>query len=105
MKFVSNYLPPDNQASVSPKPQEGIMSRSVKLLSNSIARRAASWMASFLAVASVSLLGRSGAAAASPSGSQEQHPMFSVDQGAEIQVNYVQLGYKNGEDWPPPRPE
>lgn len=81
------------------------MSRSVKFFSNNLVRRAASWMASFLALASVSLSGRSGGVAASIVDSSDNSSRYRGDQATEIQISYVQLGYKDGEDWPPPRPE
>lgn len=83
------------------------MSRSVKLLSNSIARRAASWMASFLAVASVSLLGRSGAAAASPAVSLGGDTLKVGHSDLDLQVTYLQIGVNTSEnqDWWPPLPE
>ena len=80
------------------------MSRSMKSLCNNLVRRTAGWTASFLAVI-VSLLGRSGDAAASPVDSQNSESLYYVDQEASTQVSYVQLGFKDGEDWPPPRPE
>jgi hypothetical protein len=80
------------------------MNHSMKTLINKLVCRAAGWAARFLAVASVFLLGRSGEAAAMVSDFQESGSVY-VDQGSGTQVSYVQLGFKDGEDWPPPRPE
>lgn len=83
------------------------MSRSVKSLSNNFVRRAAGWMASFLALASVSLLGRSGEAAASPIVLLDRDTLEVGHSDSDIQINYLQIGMDNGEDgdWWPPKPE
>jgi hypothetical protein len=80
------------------------MSRSMKILGNNLVRRAAGWMASFLAVASVFLGGRSGEVSATLVGSQKSDTAY-MGQETGTQFSYVQLGFKDGEDWPPPRPE
>ena len=82
------------------------MSQSVKFLSNNLVRWAAGWMARSLAVASVFLLGRSGEAVAQPMESANEHsPAYTLGHGTEVQVSYVQIGHKDGGDWPPPVPE
>lgn len=83
------------------------MSRSVKFLSNNLVRRAAGWMASFLAVASVSLLGRPGEAAASPMMSLDRDTLKADQSDSDIQISYLQIGADKGEDgdWWPPQPE
>lgn len=83
------------------------MSRSVKFLSNNLVRRAASWIASFLAVASVSLLGRSGEASASPVASLDRSTLNVGQSDADLQISYLQVGMGKGEDgdWWPPKPE
>lgn len=80
------------------------MRRSMHSLGNSLIRHAAGWLASFLAVA-ISLVGRSGEAAEPQNSSLRRASAFDLGESIETQVTYVQLGYKDGEDWPPPRPE
>lgn len=85
------------------------MSRSVKFISNNILRRVAGWMASFLAVASVSLLGRSGEAAASPIASLNRgsDTLKVGHSDSDIQMSYLQVGMSknDSQDWWPPTPE
>lgn len=76
----------------------------MRSIGNAFVRHAAGWTASVLAVA-VSLLGRSGEVTTHSVNSPKPESFFGVGQGTEIQVSYVQLGFKEGEDWPPPRPE
>lgn len=80
------------------------MSRSMKSLGNNLVRHAAGWLASFLAVA-VALLGRSADVSDHTVGSLKRSVVYDVGGDTEAQVSYVQLGFKDGEDWPPPRPE
>lgn len=81
------------------------MNRSVRFLSNNLVRRAAGWMASFLAVASVSLLGRP--AAASPIVSLGSDTLTVDHSDSDIQISYLQMGADKGGDgdWWPPVPE
>lgn len=83
------------------------MSRSVKFLGNHLVRRAAGWAAGFLAVVSVSLLGRSGEAAASPIVSLDNEALKVGHNDSDIQISYLQIGTGTGADgdWWPPLPE
>ena len=82
------------------------MNRPMKRASSSFARWAMNLVARSLAVASVFLLGRSGTAAAQHVETTNRHiTRYAIGQGLETQISYVQIGQKDGEDWPPPRPE
>lgn len=83
------------------------MSRSVKFFSNNLVRRAASWMASFLALASVSLSGRSGEVAASSFVALDRNTPMVGQSDSDLQMSYLQVGTSknDNQDWWPPLPE
>ena len=83
------------------------MNRSVKFFSRNLIRRAASWMASFLALASVSLLSRSGEAAASSFVALDKNTPMVAHSDSDLQMSYLQVGTNknDNQDWWPPTPE
>lgn len=83
------------------------MSRSLKVFGNNFVRRAASWMASFLALVSVSLSGRSGEAAANPIVLLDRDSLNVGHSGSSMQMSYLQVGMNksDNQDWWPPLPE
>ena len=83
------------------------MNRSMTFLSSRLVRRAAGWMANFLALASVSLLGRSAEAAANSNMPLDRNASMASHSNSEIQMSYLQVGTNknDNQDWWPPLPE
>ena len=82
------------------------MSGSMKLISHSVVRWSANLVAKSLALLSVFLLGRSGAATAPHVETTSGYlPTYTIGQELGGQMSYVQIGHKDGEDWPRPWPE